>query len=66
MAFISMNLPNNRMTPLAAAECVKVFMPKVVYPYHYRTGKVEEFRDALKGAPIDVRLVVWYPTPVGG
>ena len=66
VAFLSMNLPNNRMTLSAAAECVKVFMPKVVYPYHYRTAKVEEFRDALKGTQIDVRLAVWYPTPAGG
>jgi L-ascorbate metabolism protein UlaG (beta-lactamase superfamily) len=23
------------MTPAEAAECVKAFQPKIVYPYHY-------------------------------
>ena len=65
VAFLSMNLPNNRMTLSAAADCVRAFAPMVVYPYHYRTAKLEEFRDALRGEPIDVRLAVWYPTPAG-
>jgi L-ascorbate metabolism protein UlaG (beta-lactamase superfamily) len=64
-AFLSMNLPHGRMTPGAAADCVKIFKPKVVYPYHYRDGKVTEFRDALKGQPVEVRLRDWYPNPVG-
>jgi L-ascorbate metabolism protein UlaG (beta-lactamase superfamily) len=65
MAFLSMNLPHGRMTPAAAAECVKIFKPKIVYPYHYRDGKVTEFRDALKSEPIEVRLRDWYPAPAG-
>ncbi len=35
IAFIPMNLPNGRMVPLAATECVKLIRPAVVYPYHY-------------------------------
>ena len=61
VAFLSMNLPLNRMTPLAGAECVKVFKPKIVYLYHYRDANLEVFRDALEGLPIDVRLANWYP-----
>ncbi len=64
-AFLSMNLPHGRMTPAAAADCVKIFKPKIVYPYHYRDGKVGEFRDALKGEPIEVRLRDWYPASAG-
>lgn len=64
-AFLSMNLPHGRMTPVAAADCVKIFKPKIVYPYHYREGKVTEFKDALKGQPIEVRLRNWYPASAG-
>jgi L-ascorbate metabolism protein UlaG (beta-lactamase superfamily) len=35
VAFVPVNLPLQRMTPAAAAECVKIVRPKVVYPYHY-------------------------------
>ena len=35
VAFIPMNIPLGRMTPAAAAECVKTLAPKIVYPYHY-------------------------------
>jgi hypothetical protein len=31
VAFLAMNLPHERMTPPAAAECVRTFRPKVVY-----------------------------------
>jgi hypothetical protein len=30
-----MNLPAQRMEPLAAIDCIKAFKPKVLYPYHY-------------------------------
>jgi L-ascorbate metabolism protein UlaG (beta-lactamase superfamily) len=78
IAFVPMNLPLERMTPLAAAECVKAFKPKVVYPYHHdqewvsRLGKgapgapsgrgLQQFKDALKGEAIDVRFADLYPT----
>jgi L-ascorbate metabolism protein UlaG (beta-lactamase superfamily) len=35
VAFIPVNIPLGRMTPAAAAECVKTLAPKIVYPYHY-------------------------------
>ena len=35
VAFMPMNLPLERMTPAATAECIKAVMPKVVYLYHY-------------------------------
>ncbi len=33
--FIPLNIPLGRMTPAAAAECVRTIAPKIVYPYHY-------------------------------
>jgi L-ascorbate metabolism protein UlaG (beta-lactamase superfamily) len=66
IAFIPMNLPYT-MPPAEAAECVKAFRPKVVYPYHYRGQNPEEFKAALKGEPIEVKLLNWYPSrPAGG
>jgi L-ascorbate metabolism protein UlaG (beta-lactamase superfamily) len=65
IAFIPMNLPYT-MPPLEAAECVKAFRPKVVYPYHYRGQKPEEFKAALKDMPVEVRLLEWYPSPPAG
>ena len=35
VAFIPLNIPLERMTPSAAADCVKAIAPKIVYPYHY-------------------------------
>jgi L-ascorbate metabolism protein UlaG (beta-lactamase superfamily) len=59
VAFLPMNLPYT-MPPSEAAECVKAFKPKIVYPYHYRGQNLEEFASALKGTPIDVRIRDWY------
>jgi len=59
VAFIPMNLPYT-MPPSEAADCVKAFKPKVVYPYHYRGSNVEEFSAALKGSGVEVRAVNWY------
>lgn len=64
VAFIPTILPQGRMAPRAAAECVKILRPKVVYPYHYQNagieGDIEEFRAALQGEPIDVRIGGFY------
>lgn len=66
IAFIPMNLPYT-MPPSEAAECVKAFKPKVVYPYHYRgqnkdeLKNPDEFKAALAGEQIEVRLLNWYP-----
>jgi len=60
VAFLCMNLPFT-MTPQEAAECVKAFKPKIVYPYHYKGQNTEEFAAALKGTPqVEVRLRNWY------
>lgn len=60
IAFLPMNLPYT-MPPQEAAECVKVFRPKIVYPYHYRGSDLKAFEDALKGEKgIEVRLREWY------
>jgi len=61
IAFVSMNLPHGRMTMESAAACMQTFHPAIVYPYHYRTGKVEDFKRLLDGKGIEVRLANWYP-----
>jgi L-ascorbate metabolism protein UlaG (beta-lactamase superfamily) len=35
VAFMPMNIPVERMMPAAAAACVRIIKPKVVYLYHY-------------------------------
>jgi len=61
MAFIPMNLPYT-MTPTEAAECVKAFKPKVVYPYHYRGSDLDVFTWKLEDTPeVEVRILDWYP-----
>jgi L-ascorbate metabolism protein UlaG (beta-lactamase superfamily) len=59
IAFLPMNLPYT-MPPSEAAECARAFKPKVVYPYHHRGQNPEEFKTALAGEPIEVRLLNWY------
>jgi len=60
IAFLCMNLPYTQ-TPQEAAECVKSFRPKTVYPYHYRGQDPQVFANALKGEKgIEVRLRDWY------
>src|SRR5438093_4623270 len=60
VAFIPMNLPYT-MSPSEAAECVKGFKPKIAIPYHFMGQKPEDFAEALKGEPIEVRILNWYP-----
>jgi L-ascorbate metabolism protein UlaG (beta-lactamase superfamily) len=56
VAFLAMNPPRTE-TPADAAECVKAFKPKIVYPYHYRGSKLEEFSGPLKDTPgVEVRI----------
>jgi L-ascorbate metabolism protein UlaG (beta-lactamase superfamily) len=59
VAFIPMNLPYT-MTPEEAADAVKAFHPKVVYPYHSRGSDTKAFAAALAGTDIEVRLRNWY------
>lgn len=57
IAFIPINLPFT-MTPQEAAEAVKAFQPKIVYPYHQGTSKPEDFKTALAGEKnIEVRVL---------
>jgi len=58
VAFIPMNLPYT-MTVDAAAQWVKDFKPKIVYPYHDMGSDVEKFK-TLVGDASDVRLRKWY------
>ncbi len=59
VGFVCMNLPYT-MTPEEAADAVRAFHPKIVYPYHSRGSDTEAFKKALDGAGIDVRLRNWY------
>ena len=62
VAFLPMNLPYT-MTGEQAASAVRVFSPKVVYPYHYGKDGPEpaKFAAAMKGANgIEVRQKDWY------
>jgi L-ascorbate metabolism protein UlaG (beta-lactamase superfamily) len=58
MAFIPMNLPYT-MDVQHAADAVKAFKPKVVYPYHYGMSDVNAFKTQVGNAS-DVRLLKWY------
>lgn len=61
VAFVCMNLPYT-MTPEAAAEAVKAFHPKIVYPYHYsKEENAKAFEKDMAGSGIEVRLRNWYP-----
>ena len=60
IAFVCMNLPYT-MPPEEAADGVRAFRPKVVYPYHYRGSDLTVFANALKNEKgIEVRLREWY------
>jgi L-ascorbate metabolism protein UlaG (beta-lactamase superfamily) len=59
VAFVPMNLPYT-MTPEEAAQGVRAFHPKIVYPYHYQGSDPKAFEAALRGSMIDVRLRNWY------
>jgi L-ascorbate metabolism protein UlaG (beta-lactamase superfamily) len=58
VAFLPMNLPYT-MDVDHAAQAVKDFRPKIVYPYHYAGSDVAAFK-AKVGDAADVRLLKWY------
>ena len=58
VAFLPMNLPYT-MTVEQAADAVKAFKPKIVYPYHYQGSDTQKFKE-LVGDAAEVRLVDWY------
>ena len=64
VAFLPMNLPYT-MDVEQAADAVKAFKPKIVYPYHYRGSDIEKFKELVGGAS-EVRLVDWYANAAGG
>ncbi len=60
VAFLCMNLPYT-MTVEQAAQAVRAFHPKIVYPYHYRGSDLEKFKQLVgTDLGIDVRLRDWY------
>lgn len=59
VAFVCMNLPYT-MPPEEAAEAIRSFRPKIVYPYHCRNADLAVLEKALAGSGIDVRLRNWY------
>jgi L-ascorbate metabolism protein UlaG (beta-lactamase superfamily) len=59
VAFIPMNLPYT-MTEAEAADAVKAFAPKIVYPYHYRGSDPALFAKAVGTGKTEVRLRDWY------
>lgn len=67
VAFIPMNLPFT-MDIETAADAVLDFMPKIVYPYHYRgrdgLSDVNKFKSIVEeqNNSINVILLEWYPT----
>jgi L-ascorbate metabolism protein UlaG (beta-lactamase superfamily) len=61
VAFVCMNLPYT-MTPEQAANAVREFKPKVVYPYHYRGSDLQKFKELVgENSGTEVRLRNWYP-----
>ena len=72
VAFMTMNLPFT-MPPSEAADCVKAFKPKIVYPYHYRQQGIDaeknaqDFAAAMKGtAGVEVRMMSFYAAQPAG
>jgi len=60
VAFLCMNLPYT-MDVAAAAQAVRGFKPKVVYPYHYRGQDTTMFKKLVgTDLGIEVRLHDWY------
>ena len=53
IAFLPCNQPYT-MTPEQLAKAVKMFNPKVVYPYHYSDTPVERITNLLKGSRTEV------------
>lgn len=66
IAFVPMNLPYT-MNVEDAADAVRDFAPKQVYPYHYRNqdgtlSDIERFRTLVsEGTDISVVFAEWYP-----
>lgn len=60
LAFLCMNLPYT-MTVEQAAEAVRAFKPKIVYPYHSRGSDLQKFVSLVgENAGVEVRIRDWY------
>ena len=59
VAFLPMNLPYT-MSVEQAADAVKAFKPKIVYPYHSQGSDLEQFK-TLVGDAAEVRIAEFYP-----
>jgi L-ascorbate metabolism protein UlaG (beta-lactamase superfamily) len=59
VAFLPMNLPYT-MSVEQAADAVKAFRPKIVYPYHSQGSDLEQFK-TLVGDAAEVRIAQFYP-----
>jgi L-ascorbate metabolism protein UlaG (beta-lactamase superfamily) len=67
VAFIPMNLPYT-MTPQAAADAIRAFRPRYIYPYHYMGQDPKIVAQALENlcpaagpnTCVDVRIRDWY------
>jgi L-ascorbate metabolism protein UlaG (beta-lactamase superfamily) len=60
VAFVCMNLPYT-MEVDRAADAVRQFRPKIVYPYHCRGSDLEKFKRLVgDDAGVEVRLRDWY------
>ncbi|MBN1154315.1 MBL fold metallo-hydrolase [candidate division KSB1 bacterium] len=56
IAFLPMNVPYT-MTPQMVADAVKLFQPKILYPYHYGDTNVDDLLELMKDMKgIDVRI----------
>ena len=55
VAFMPMNLPVDRMRPLPVAECVKTFMPTIVYLNHYDQPYVRWLTNPEGDPPADTQ-----------
>lgn len=61
VAFLCMNLPYT-MSVEQAADAVRAFRPKIVYPYHHRGSDLEKFKSLVgDDLSIEVRIRDWYP-----
>jgi L-ascorbate metabolism protein UlaG (beta-lactamase superfamily) len=65
IAFLPMNLPYTMSVP-KAADAIRQFRPKIVYPYHYRSGDgtkadLDELKRLVgKQSGVEIRTRDWY------
>jgi L-ascorbate metabolism protein UlaG (beta-lactamase superfamily) len=62
LAFLPM-FEARTMTPEEAAECARVFRPKVMYAYHYRNNDPTIAQRLLKDSGVDARIGAASPPP---